>query len=286
MKRQYNIMKVDLKKLLKLTLMINIIHIILIVGIIVYITIKPTNELYILLCISAILITFSSTLMGISYYYIINFGKNNVLETINNLEAFNITLREERHDYINHMQVVYGLMELGEYEEARRYMEPVYREILKLSKALKTAHPALNALLQAKFQMADSKGIAMYLEIKTDLKYMGIEPWELCKVLSNIIDNGITALNKKEDNKNLYLDISEYETTYRIDIYNNGPMISKEVRQHLFESDVTTSKEEGHGMGLYIVNKILEKVGGDITMTSVPDKTCFTIVLPKNNHQR
>lgn len=92
------------------------------------------------------------------------------------------------------MQVVHGLLELEEYEEAKVYMNSVFKEIMKVSKALKTAQPAVNALLQAKLQIAEERGIDMYLEIKSDLKALQIEPWELCKVLANIIDNAMTAL--------------------------------------------------------------------------------------------
>ena len=44
----------------------------------------------------------------------------------NNLEKLNRELRSQRHDYLNHLQVVYGLMELEEYEELYAYLYPVY----------------------------------------------------------------------------------------------------------------------------------------------------------------
>lgn len=41
-------------------------------------------------------------------------------ESYQNLEKLNSNLRAQRHDYLNHLQVVYGLMEMEEYEEDRK----------------------------------------------------------------------------------------------------------------------------------------------------------------------
>jgi hypothetical protein len=84
--------------------------------------------------------------------------------------------------------VVYGLMELEEYDELRRYFEPVYKEAQKTGKALKTSRPAVNALLKAKMDEAERRGIDFYVEVKTNLKHLKVEDWELCKLISNIVD--------------------------------------------------------------------------------------------------
>ena len=108
-----------------------------------------------------------------------------------------------------------------------------------------------------------------------------MEPWELCKVLSNVIDNGFTALMQKENMKKLYIDIGEDPINYSFYIYNNGPIIPPDVLPHIFAQGFSTKKEEGHGMGLAIVKKTLEKAGGSIKVDSNGDKTCFTILVPK-----
>ena len=68
--------------------------------------------------------------------------------SFHNLEKLNQTLRSQRHDYLNHLQVVYGLMQLEEYEELEKYLEPIYKDMQKTGKALRTSKPAINALLK------------------------------------------------------------------------------------------------------------------------------------------
>lgn len=270
------------KKLIKLTLLVNIFQVILIVIFIVFLIYNPSRDMYILLYGVGGLALLNSMVTVISYYVLIQKEEGTYTpETIKNLENLNSVLREQRHDYLNHVQVIYGLMELGEYEEAKRYMEPVYNDLIKVGKALKTAHPAVNALLQAKMQKGEKENINVYVEVKSNLKHIPMEAWELCKILANIIDNQITALGQRESNRKLYIDIGEYGTSYIFSIYNNGPVIGEDILPYLFVQGFSTKKGDNCGMGLYIVKRIVDRVGGRIQVDSNSEKTRFTVELPK-----
>ncbi len=192
-----------------------------------------------------------------------------------NLEKLNSELRSQRHDYLNHLQVVYGLMQLEEYEELQKYLKPVYKDMQKTGKALKTSKPAINALLKAKMDEAQSKEIDFYIEVKSDLKGLHIEDWELCKVISNIVDNAITALEEKKGEKKITLDITENREKYLFSISNNGPEIPQEMQETIFKQGFTSKKEEGHGMGLYIVMNVIKAHKGTMKLTSNEDETVF-----------
>lgn len=205
---------------------------------------------------------------------------SNMEESIGNLENQNTTLRSQRHDYLNHFQVIYGLMELGEFQEAKNYLSPVFKDILKISKALKTSIPAVNALLQVKMQAAEEKEIDLFLEVKSDLSLISIEPWNLCKIIGNIIDNGLFILSDCE-NRKLEIEILEDEKEYFFYFRNNGPMIPEKIQSEIFKKGVSTKKEDGHGMGLYIVKNLAEQVGGRVSLQSSTEKTIFEVVIPK-----
>lgn len=199
----------------------------------------------------------------------------------NNLEKLNRELRSQRHDYINHLQVVYGLMELEEYEELYAYLYPVYKDIMKTGKALKTTKPAINALLMAKMTEAENKGIDFAIEVKSDLKALHVEDWELCRVISNLIDNGITALEEHEGEKKLNIDISEDRQRYIMTVSNNGPQIPDQMLFSMFKPGITSKKGEGHGMGLHIVMTIINKYNGTMKVVSNAKETSFTFGFPK-----
>jgi signal transduction histidine kinase len=68
-----------------------------------------------------------------------------------------------------------------------------------------------------------------------------------------------------------------------IRIEDNGPGIADAVRDRLFEPFVSHGKENGTGMGLTVVQKILQDHGGDVVVekTSVAGTT-FRIMIPLN----
>ncbi len=206
---------------------------------------------------------------------------DNLQESHSRLEQLNCEMRAQRHDYLNHLQVVCGLMELGEYEELRSYLAPVFKDMQKTGKALKTSKPALNALLKAKMGEAESRGIDFYIEVKSDLKQLYAEDWELCKVLSNLLDNAMTALEKKESEKKITLDITEDLSEYHFSVGNNGPKIPKEMQENIFRKGISTKKGEGHGMGLFIVMNVLKEYHGTMKLTSTEEETIFACSFPK-----
>ena len=53
------------------------------------------------------------------------------------------------------------------------------------------------------------------------------------------------------------------------------------MKKNLFLPGVTTKKEDGHGMGLYIADKIIREAGGKLQFTSTEESTVFHIMIPK-----
>ena len=87
-------------------------------------------------------------------------------ETCGRMEELNRTLRAQRHDFMNHIQVIYSLIEMNEPQEACDYMDRVYGDIQRVNRALRTDSVAVNALLQAKLADCERRGIRMELDIR------------------------------------------------------------------------------------------------------------------------
>ncbi len=203
-------------------------------------------------------------------------------EAYGQLEALNGTLRKQRHDFMNHLQVVFSLMELGDSAEDMRYVESVYGDIKRTGSVLKTAIPAVNALIAAKRQDCTDHGIALEIEIASAWRDLPVPGWEMCRVLGNLIDNARDALLEDEDRSspriNVVIDETPGAFTFRVS--NNGPQIPPQLRRSIFQLGFTT-KSEGHGSGLRIVREILESYGGGIDVESDEAHTCFCGSIPK-----
>lgn len=101
---------------------------------------------------------------------------------------------------------------------------------------------------------------------------------ELNQVWTNLIDNAIDAMDGKGE-----LRVRTYrdDTCVVVEIGDNGPGISPEIKAHIFEPFFTTKGVgEGTGLGLDTVMRIVKKHRGTIQVTSKPGDTRFQVFLP------
>lgn len=200
-------------------------------------------------------------------------------EALGRVEDLNITLRKQRHDFMNHLQVVFGLIELDQRDEARAYVERIYGDIRRVGRSMKTALPAVNALLAAKMADCEQKKVASKFDITSDWEGMPVPAWEMCRVLGNLIDNAIDAMEDTEK-PCLTVKMSETMLSYTFSVEDNGSGMPENVLLNVFQAGFTT-KKTGHGMGLAIVQDILGQYGGRIDVSSEPGRTVFSGHVPK-----
>src|SRR5882724_8735543 len=101
---------------------------------------------------------------------------------------------------------------------------------------------------------------------------------ELNQVWTNLIDNAIDAMGGKGE---LRVRTYREDTCVVVEIGNNGPGISPEVKPQIFEPFFTTKGVgEGTGLGLDTVQRIVKKHRGNIQVNSKPGDTRFQIWLP------
>jgi two-component system sensor histidine kinase AgrC len=305
MKKELNIKKTSLT-----VIILNLLQIGILVGLMfdqallgrIFHLKSPAQNLAVLFWV-AVGVVFVNSILGLRDAYVLfqALSQSEMLkDLLEQLEELNYTLRGQRHDFLNHLQVVYGLMEMDEYQDAKAYIEKVYDDIQKVSRVLKTTHPAVNALLQAKALDCEKRGIKVELRISSALKNLSMPGWEFCRVLGNIIDNAIDALTETgivypkftvsaeveaqtmfPREKRIEIELYEDLKSFGFRISNNGPPIPAAHLEKIFEPEFTTKGAEGEGMGLAISQQIMEEHGGRIYVTSHRGKTVFEGQFPK-----
>lgn len=101
---------------------------------------------------------------------------------------------------------------------------------------------------------------------------------ELNQVWTNLIDNAIDAMGGKGE-----LRVRTYrdDSCVVVEIGDNGPGISPQIRAHIFEPFFTTKAVgQGTGLGLDTVQRIVKKHRGSIQINSEPGDTRFQVWLP------
>ena len=202
-------------------------------------------------------------------------------EAYSQLEDLNRLLREQRHDFKNHLQVVYSLTEMGAHSDALDYIQRIYEDVQALGSRIRTASPAVNALLSAKQADCQERGVALEIGIQSAWEDIPVPGWELCRILGNLIDNAVDALLEgSTPDPRICVCISEDIRCWSLTVANNGPEIPRSAFGQIFLPGFTT-KSDGHGNGLGIVTGLVEKYGGSVGVDSDPERTVFSCTVPK-----
>lgn len=205
-------------------------------------------------------------------------------EAYSQLEDLNREMRAQRHDFMNHIQVVYSLIEMNEPGEAMTYMDKLYGDMQRVSRMMRTACPAVNALIQAKVVEARQRGAELKLSIAAKWDDPLMPAWEICRVLANLIDNALDAATSAQlpegEKPTVELVLGEDLRSWFFSVRNNGPAIPEKQRATIFEPGFTT-KRTGQGMGLFIVNQTVTELGGRLTVDSRDGDTVFSGFVPR-----
>jgi signal transduction histidine kinase len=134
-----------------------------------------------------------------------------------------------------------------------------------------------STLLILKYKLR-KKNIELTREYGTDLPRIKAYGSELNQVWTNLIVNAIEAM---QDGGKLKVRTRREPTDVMIEIRDNGAGIPESVKTHIFEPFFTTKAvNEGTGLGLDTVARIVRKHRGNIRFDSKPGDTCFQVRLP------
>ena len=100
------------------------------------------------------------------------------------------------------------------------------------------------------------------------------------RIINNLIQNVIAHSHADK----IKISLSKKENSMELLLADNGVGIEKEDLKHIFERLYKCDKgrsEKGSGLGLSIVHQLVEKMGGSITVESLPGKgTEFMLLFP------
>ena len=143
----------------------------------------------------------------------------------------------------------------------------------------------LEELQQAMESHLDSAGCRLYVQNEIDDVSIFANKDALLGVLQNLVNNAIQACGEEGI---LWLrtrvsDNTRFAPTIDIVLRDNGPGISSEDRERIFEPFYTT-RPQGTGLGLAVAQAVIQAAGGNIWIESTSaDGTTFVIRLPQFN---
>lgn len=181
-----------------------------------------------------------------------------------------------RHDFRNGIDCLCGMVEQGDCSGALEYAKQFKeRKVNTILSQVQCSSTMLNAVVNAKFNDAQSKGIdtslRLVVQIPHDLEF------DLSIMLSNLLDNAIEACEKNPSNAQILLTISEEAGYYRIVVRNT---IAASVLKKNQELKTEKANKKLHGWGLRSVTDLVSKRNGLIDFYEKEGMFYVDILLP------
>ncbi len=128
-----------------------------------------------------------------------------------------------------------------------------------------------------------SKGIQLELDLDPDIPKWMMDANQFQRVLLNLVVNAIDAVKGVSEGTITISTTVDKERGLTVSIADNGCGITEDRQDQIFELFYTTKGSGGSGLGLPMVKKFIEKMGGTLTLVSEPDAgATFTMSFPPN----
>lgn len=140
----------------------------------------------------------------------------------------------------------------------------------------------INRLLDRIAYRLQRQKISQQVQIEPDLPAISGNHRALEQVFNNIISNALQAMSETGGQLSVKIQrqsIAENQECVQVSIADNGPGISPEAQEKLFQPFYTTNRD-GTGLGLPIARRIISLHQGSIRVNSFPGGTIFYILLP------
>jgi signal transduction histidine kinase len=130
--------------------------------------------------------------------------------------------------------------------------------------------------------LAKEAGVEVNLNVPKDLS-IKTDRSRLTVVLNNLVSNAIKYGDGEKNNPMLSISAQNGHGSVRIEIEDNGVGIEPQYLDRIFDMFFRASvNSKGSGLGLYIVQETLDKLGGSVDCESIYKKgSKFTITLPQ-----
>ena len=196
------------------------------------------------------------------------------------------TLRANTHEFLNKLQVISGLLQMGRTEDALSYIgsiaavhEHITGPVMRLIRNTSVA-----ALILGKASNMRELDISLVLMRNSSLPEQSryLTTTELVTVVGNLLENAIeaTGASPAGELRAVVLQLTEDEQGLMVMVSDTGVGISQEDLPHIFERGFSTKAAQGRGVGMSRIREIVEGHGGTIDVDTEPGSgTTFTIII-------
>ncbi|MDR1308973.1 MAG: sensor histidine kinase [Deltaproteobacteria bacterium] len=183
-------------------------------------------------------------------------------------------LRSNTHEFMNQLHVILGLLQGGEYEEAKRFITTIGQvQSATVSTVAKNINNrVLAALILGKINRCQELGIRMSVQPHSSIPRhsLFLSTQSLVTVVGNLVENAIEAINEKADPEAedaISLLVHEDGQSLLVTLDDTGVGLGQDELARMSHDGYTT-KGDGRGTGLGLIRALVRSSDGEFTIES------------------
>lgn len=209
---------------------------------------------------------------------------NKLAEELTGANKIVDTLRSRTHEFMNKLQAISGLIQLGCYDEVERYIQKITRQEQSFIEFLlnKIKNLTIAGLLESKAATAQERKIRFDVDGQSTLVELppGFDENASVVVLGNLLDNAMDAVEElPPERRRVSVLMQQTAEHLIIRVADSGPGVDAAQQEMVFAKGFTT-KKFGRGYGLANVKMLVDAAGGTLELISAGNGAAFHILIP------
>lgn len=197
-------------------------------------------------------------------------------EQLNGSRHIISALRANTHEFLNKLQVISGLLQMGYIRDAQDYIGDIStthnRSIGPVMQLIDNANVA--ALILGKMGNMRELNIGLTLLANSRLPERShyLSTGELVTVVGNLLENAMEAVDAAagDSARTIVLQITEDEKSLYIMVSDSGIGIAPKDLPRIYTPGFSTKAAQGRGVGMALIKEIADRRGGSIDVDTDP----------------
>ncbi|MFC5711688.1 ATP-binding protein [Thalassorhabdus alkalitolerans] len=207
-------------------------------------------------------------------------------EELSNVKQYSEALRVQTHEFSNKLNTISGFLQLNQTKKAVEYINKESKEQQEWIHFFirNVSDSYVSAVLLGKLNRAHELGIKTEIHPHSELVTQLTEKQRdgLVTVIGNLFENAFDAVLEGENDPVIHVFFTDMGHDILFEIEDSGPGIAKKHIEKVFQKGFTTKEGTHRGIGLSLVQQILEEAGGELSLeTSELGGACFIFTVPK-----
>lgn len=203
------------------------------------------------------------------------------------IEQYAAALRSQRHEFMNRLHTISGLLQMQDYDAVRLLIDEVSGDQNALLSyfANRIRDPAVLAILIGKSHRANELGIRLHVDSASQLSEQCPHREVVITVLGNAIENALEALTVTSHLPSaavVTVHIRDASDAVYVTVKDTGPGIDPQLGSRIFEDGIST-KGPDRGFGLALCYRLVAQARGHIAVLSSTSGATMEMVLPRGN---